>query len=264
MLAVALFIAAAPAVVVVHDGSAREAQVAAAHLIASGKVSATLRDAPLAASCVRTTACPDRPAADALLVVSTTPGSPAKPSTSVRLELVDKSGATLAVEAVDVADAALLDATLAPALDRIADAAVHASAPAGAAAPAKASADEGGGWMPWVLGAAGVCGGLCALGLGAGLIYSVVAGANAAGTAVGNACVDAACTQPLAGLGDACNGIGDLGNACSGVGDGLGNACDGLGNIGSCAVMPMGPLALALRPPDETSAPPPTAGAMRY
>ncbi len=253
---------APPQVVVVHDGALAEAQAVTAHLSASGKVLATLREAPLAASCVRTTACPERPKADALVAVAVT-------GSSVHIELVDNTGATRASEVVAVGDPALLDATLAPALDRIEDAAVAGATPD--AAPATPPPDAQSPWVPWVLGTGVVCGGLCLLGAAAGVVYAMIASAQAAGDAAGNACGDAltnACTAPFNALGDACASVADIGNACSGLGDSCssaGDACSGVGDIGACAVMPNAP-AEPGDPRPVMSAAPSTgrASAMRY
>ncbi|HEY4221998.1 MAG TPA: hypothetical protein VGO62_11655, partial [Myxococcota bacterium] len=218
---------------------------------------ATVREAALDAGCVRTSACPDRPRADELLEVTSANGA-------LHLELVDPSGATVATEVVTVSDPALLDAALAPALDRIAHAAVARAAASTASSSADVApmpaAQQNNGWVPWVLGGLGVCAGVCALGVASALVYGLFVGANAAGNAAGNSCASA-CSAPFDGLGDACSG---LGNSVGSVGD----ACSGIGNIGSCALSPALLAEAMARAPDERGAPPPAQapgrGAMRY
>src|SRR5690349_17687052 len=123
MFAFALFLTAAaplPQLAVVHDDerSLDDARAVTARLNTSGKVQATLREVPLSASCTRTTACVDRPVADGIVAV-------ARGMTStLHVDLLAMNGATLASEVLDVADPALRDAAIAPALARIADVAV--------------------------------------------------------------------------------------------------------------------------------------------
>jgi hypothetical protein len=163
----------------------------------------------------------------------------------VRVELIRLDGALATVEDVEIPEASLVDAALAPALQRVVDAALRSTpSPQPGGSP---PTDNG--VSPWLLGALGVGGAACVVALGGAFVYVLVASANAAGTAAGNGCADA--------IGKSCAGIG---NAFSGIGD----ACAGLGQLGSCAA-PIGALvgtgedADAPRPVDG-----PTAGGMRY
>lgn len=264
MLALTLLLAAAPSIVVVTDAPAerdaaatRAAAAATAWLQASGKAAARLHEAPVPKPCAEAPGCPERPAADALLRVSL------EGDGAVALSLLDARGAALAREAVRVEDAALLDAALAPALERLVAALPPAPATGGGAGGGGGGAatvvDEGGGPWPWVVGGLGVCGGLCGLSLVTAIGYAFVVSAEQAGQAAGDSCGAAlgeVCVAPFAALGDAVSACGDAGR-------GLGDACNG---IGSCALVAPAPGAAGgvLVPGLTTPVPTEEGAAMAY
>lgn len=214
MLTLALLLAASPSIIVVHENALGPARAVAAQLMRSTRVATTLREESLAVSCAYSTACPERPVgAEALIVVTTGTNQPL----DVRLELVTRDG-VVAREGVVVSAIELLPAALAPALERL----IEAAQPS-AAAPAPSN-DGGGAWQTVLVGGGIVCAGLCVVGLAGGAIYALVAGTNAVVDGISGACNETltnACNAPLDGCisgFDSCSSASDALTCASGVG----------------------------------------------
>ncbi|MBI1945474.1 MAG: hypothetical protein HYS27_07245 [Deltaproteobacteria bacterium] len=242
MLTFVLFIAAAPSIVVVHDGRADVAELVAGELLASGRATATLLPGPLAGSCARDAACKQRPTADALVLVTTSPSSAAG---TVELVLLGPRGEVLAQEVLAAADPSLLRALMAEPLSRLLAAAEAASASGASVGVAAATEDDGAGPWPWVLGGVAVCAGVCGVGLVVALSYALVTSAASAGEAAGDSCGSAlgnACTAPFDALGDGIGACGSAGDACTGA-------------VGSCslAASPAAPAGPVPQPPSRAA-----------